>query len=131
MKGRFLFLLIGMLLVGAAVVTGQGPAPQPTAPLPPSEPDAIQALPFVQVPETAMEKRESLGALVEQLKLIQEEKQKLKIKEQALIADIRKIIEERRNEIQKIEGMLSDFLGDPQKEKSSKVENFMVPGFFR
>src|SRR6266702_6766112 len=101
MKGRFLILLVGLLLVGAAIVTAQDPAPQPMAVWPITEPPAIQTLPFVQDPLLA--KTESLEVLVQRLKVIQEEKQKLNASEQALIADIRKVINERRIELQKID----------------------------
>jgi hypothetical protein len=129
MKGHFLLLLAGVLLVGVAIVTAQDPVPQQTSPPPLAESSAIQELPYFQAPEPA--KVESLESLVKRLKVIQEEKQKLNMAEQALIANIRKVIQERRNEIQKIEEMLNEGLSDPQREKSSKVETFMVPGYLR
>src|SRR5450755_2483777 len=83
MKGRLLFLLAGILLGGAAIVVAQDRTPQPISSQPSTDPAVLPGLPVVQVPEA--KKADSLEAQVEQLRLIQVEKEKLNTREQALI----------------------------------------------
>jgi hypothetical protein len=105
MKGRLLFLLAGILLGGAAIVVAQDRTPQPISSQPSTDPAVLPGLPVVQVPEA--KKADSLEAQVEQLRLIQVEKEKLNTREQALITNVLKLMEERRNEMQRIEQFLN------------------------